>query len=228
VQALPGGRLVMENFSLRGLIQFAYGVRDFQMEGLPAWTDLVHYDVQAKAEGDFSVKQMEGPMLQALLEDRFQLRVHREIRQMPVYELSVAKSGVKMKATGPGECVPYDANAAPPVVHLSGAGGLPVFCGYPTNRVTGSNRTLDGAGVSAAVLIANLSRLAVDRSIIDKTGLDAGYDVHLEWAADALADDAGGTSIFTALQEQLGLKLEAAKGPVEVLVIDSVKRASPN
>jgi uncharacterized protein (TIGR03435 family) len=228
VQALPGGRLAMENFSLRGLILFAYGVRDFQLVGLPAWADLVHYDVQAKTEGDFSVSQMEGPMLQALLEDRLQLRVHREIRQMAVYELSVAKSGLKMKATQQGACVPYDADAPPPVVHLSGAGGMPVFCGYPTNRATGSNRTLDGAGVSATVLIANLSRLAVDRSIIDKTGLDVGYDVHLEWAADALADDAGGTSIFTALQEQLGLKLEAAKGPVEVLVIDSVERASAN
>jgi uncharacterized protein (TIGR03435 family) len=70
--------------------------------------------------------------------------------------------------------------------------------------------------------------MAPDRAIIDKTGLDATYDVHLEWAADALADDAGGTSIFSALQEQLGLRLESAKGPVEVLVIDGVERASAN
>jgi uncharacterized protein (TIGR03435 family) len=227
VQALPGGRLVMENFSLRGLIQFAYGVRDFQLAGEPAWSGSVHYDVQAKAEGDFSVKQMEGPMLQALLADRFQLLVHRETRQLPVYELSVARGGVKMKTTAPAECVPYDADAAPPAASAPNA-PHPIYCGYPKAGATGTNRTLDGAGVSIAGLIANLSRLAVDRAIIDKTGLDATYDVHLEWAADPLADDPGGASIFAALQEQLGLKLESAKGPVEVLVIDRVERASPN
>jgi uncharacterized protein (TIGR03435 family) len=227
VQALPGGRLVMENFSLRGLIQFAYGVRDFQLVGEPAWIGAAHYDVQAKAEGDFSVNQMEGPMLQALLADRFQLRVHRETRRLPVYELSVAKGGVKMRPTAPGACVPYDANAAPPAAPAPGAPRT-VYCGYPKAGVTGTDRTLDGAVVSIAGLIANLSRLAADRAIIDKTGLDATYDVHLEWAADALVDDAGGTSIFVALQEQLGLKLESAKGPVEVLVIDGVERASGN
>jgi uncharacterized protein (TIGR03435 family) len=227
VQALPGGRLEMRNFSLRGLIQFAYGLKAFQVVGEPAWIGATHYDVQAKSEGDFSVNQMEGPMLRALLEDRFQLRVHRETRQMPVYELSVAKGGVKMRVTAAGGCVPYDANATPPAAPAPGAPRIN-YCGYPKTGVTGTNRTLDGTGVSVAVLIANLSRLAVDRAIIDKTGLDASYDLYLEWAADALADDAGGASIFAALQEQLGLKLESAKGPVEVLVIDGVERASAN
>ena len=92
--------------------------------------------------------------------------------------------------------------------------------------MTGTN--LEGEGFSIAGLIAILSRLAVDRAIVDKTGLDGTYNVHLEWAADALADDAGRTSIFSALQEQLGLKLESAKGPVEVLVVDGVERASAN
>jgi uncharacterized protein (TIGR03435 family) len=216
----------MENFSLRGLIQFAYGVRDFQLIGEPAWIGSAQYDIQAKAEADVSVKQMEGPMLQALLEDRFHLQVHRETRQLPVYELSVAKGGVKMKATEPGECVPYDVDATPPAAPAPGAPRT-VYCGYPKAGVAGTNRTLDGAGVTIAGPIANLSRLAVDRAIIDRTGLDAGYDLHLEWAADALADGAG-TSIFTALQEQLGLKLESAKGPVKVLVIDRVERASAN
>ncbi len=217
----------MENFSLRGLIQFAYGVKDFQLTGAPAWLGTAHYDVQAKADGDFSVNQMEGPMLQALLADRFQLRVHRATRQMPVYELSVAKGGAKMKATAAGACVPYDAHATPPAAP---APGVPrtIYCGYPKAGVAGTNRTLDGAGVSVGGLIANLSRLAADRAIIDKTGLDGAYDVHLEWTADALADDAGGMSIFSALQDQLGLKLESAKGPVEVLVIDRVETPSAN
>jgi uncharacterized protein (TIGR03435 family) len=227
VQALPGGRLVMRNFSLRGLIQFAYGVKAFQIAGESAWTGSVYYDIQARTEGDFSVNQMEGPMLRALLEERFQLRVHRETRQLPVYELSIAKGGLKMLVTVAGECVPYDANAAPLAAPTPGAPRIN-YCGYPKAGVTGTNRTLDGAEVSIGVLIANLSRLAVDRAIVDKTGLDATYDVHLEWAADALADDAGGTSIFSALQEQLGLKLESVKRPVEVLVIDGVERASAN
>jgi uncharacterized protein (TIGR03435 family) len=145
VQALPGGRLVMENFSLRGLIQFAYGVKAFQITGEPAWIGAAHYDVQAKSDGDFSVNQMEGPMLQALLADRFQLRVHRETRQMPVYELSAARGGVKMRRTAPGECVPYDANATPPAAPAPGGPRIN-YCGYPKAGVTGTSRTLDGAG----------------------------------------------------------------------------------
>ena len=162
-----------------GLIQFAYGVRDFQLAGEPAWIGSAHQDIQAKAEGDVPVKQMEGPMLQALPADRFQLRVHREMRQLPVYELSVAKGGLKMKATQQGECVPYDVDATPPAAP---APGVPrtVYCGYPKAGVTGSNRTLDGACVTITGLIANLSRLAVDRAIIDKTGLGGTFDLHLE------------------------------------------------
>jgi uncharacterized protein (TIGR03435 family) len=166
-------------------------------------------------------------MLQALLADRFQLRVHRETRQMAMYELSVAKGSLKMRVTAADGCVPYDANATPPSAPAPGAPRIN-YCGYPKAGVAGTSRTLDGAGVSIGVLIANLSRLAVDRAIIDKTGLDAAYNVHLEWAADALAEDVGGASIFSALQEQLGLKLESAKGPVEVLAVDQVERASAN
>src|SRR5881394_3696404 len=87
LQALQG-RLTMTNLTLRRLILIAYGVQDYQLSGDPSWIGSEHYDVQAKADGKTSVQQMEGPMLQALLEDRFKMRLHRETRQLPVYELA--------------------------------------------------------------------------------------------------------------------------------------------
>jgi uncharacterized protein (TIGR03435 family) len=228
IQALPG-RLVLTNFAVRQLILSAYGVQDFQLLGDPSWIASDHYDVQAKASGNTSVKEMEGPMLRALLEDRFHLALHRETRQLPVYELTVAKAGVKMQVTSEGGCTPYDTEATPPPPPAPGA-VRPTFCGYPRMASAGLNRTLDGAGVSTAVLAGNLSR-SERRPILDKTGLKEKYDVHLRWAVDAPSDSTENPtapSIFTAVQEQLGLKLESTKGPVEVLVIDRIEKPSAN
>jgi len=223
----------MDNFSLRLLIQFAHGVKDFQISGDPPWIGSDHYDIQAKAEGNASVKQMEGPMLQALLADRFQLTLHRETRQLPVYELTVVKGGVKLQLTRQGDCTPYSVDSPPPPP-TAGA-SRPIFCGYPRMGSDGLNRTLEGAGVSMAVLAANLSRSELHRKILDRTGLTGTFDVYLKWTIDSpagpaspgISDDPTGPSVFTALQE-LGLKLESAKGPVEVLVIDRVEKPSAN
>jgi uncharacterized protein (TIGR03435 family) len=179
-------------------------------------------------------------MLQVLLEDRFKLKVHREIRELPVYELTVAKGGLKMQQS---KCTP---GPPPPQENRPPGRGLQVAgCGSLLGGVNGLNRTENGIGTeipSLLTFLANLTR----REVIDKTGLTGRFDLHLEWAPDeamtappdplrpddptkpAPSATAGGASIFAAIQEQLGLKLESTKGPAEVLVIDHVEKPTEN
>jgi uncharacterized protein (TIGR03435 family) len=237
VQAVQG-RLIMTNLVLRRLVLSAYGVQDYQLLGDPSWTGSERYDIQAKADGNPTVQQMEGPMLQVLLEDRFKLTLHRETRQLAVYELAIGKGDPKLQPSKEGSCTPYSVNSPPPPP----TPGEPpsTFCGLRLT-VDGLNRTLDGKGVTMAVLATNLSRTynsTLGRNVIDVTGLTGTFDVHLKWAVEspmgqagtgnALSSESDSLSIFTALQEQLGLKLKSAKGPVEVLVIDHIEKPSAN
>jgi|SRR5215471_8724068 len=237
LQAIPG-RLRMTNLALRRLILNAYDVQDYQLLRDPPWIASEHYDIQATAAGDTSVRQMEGAMLQVLLEDRFKLSLHRETRQLPVYELTVGKGGAKLQPSREGSCTPYPVDSAPPTPPTPGQKN---FCGLHLS-VNGLTRELDGRGVTMAVLAASLSRTYnsdLGRNVIDKTGLPGTFDLHLKWAIRPLAaqanpgaatpaDDSSGPSLFNALQDQLGLRLEPAKGPVEVLVIDHVEKPSAN
>ena len=182
VQAVPG-RLLMQNFSVRALILLAYGVADYQMSGGPSWIASDHYNLQAVAQGSATVQQMEGPMLQALLEDRFKLTIHRELKQLPVYELTLGKGDGKLQPSKEGNCIPYSIDSPPPAAAQSAP--RPVFCGFPRLSSNGLNQTLDGAGISIAELAASLSRSQLHRPIIDKTGLTGTFDVHLEWTTDA-------------------------------------------
>lgn len=229
----------MTNLALRRLILIAYGVQDYQLSGDPPWAASEHYDIQAKADGSTSVQQMEGPMLQALLEDRFKMVLHRETRQLPVYELTVVSGGAKVQPSKDGSCIPYSVDS-PPLPAPAAGEPRPTFCGLRM-VVEGLNRTLEGKGVSMAVLATNLSRTynsALGRNVIDSTGLTGIFDIHLKWAIDDLTGAVGpgtaapsdptGPSIFTAMQEQLGLKLKPGKGPVEVLVIDHIEKPSSN
>lgn len=228
----------MTNLALRRLILIAYGIQDHQLLGVPPWIDSEHYDIQAKAGGNTTVQQMEGPLLQDLLRERFKLMLHREMRQLPVYELAVAKGAAKLQSSKDGSCTPYSLDSPPPPP-TQGEPRTP-FCGLHSG-VDGLNRTLDGKGVTMTALATNLSRTynsLLGRNVIDRTGLTGTFDIHLTWAMDPLtaSADAGaapppdvtGPSIVTALREQLGLKLESARGPVEVLVIDHVERPSAN
>jgi uncharacterized protein (TIGR03435 family) len=239
LQATPG-RLVMTNLALRRLILIAYDVKDYQLAGDPGWLDSGHYDIEAKADGNPSVREMEGPMLQVLLEERFNLALHRETRQLPVYKLSVGKSGPKFQPSRAGSCTPY-VTEAPPATTRQGE-PLPNFCGFRRTAADGLNRILDGRGVTMAALATTLSRTYVStlgRNVVDGTGLTGAFDIYLKWAMDpaegpptgaggATLPDLTGPSIFTALEEQLGLKLESTKGPVEVLVIDHIEKPSGN
>jgi bla regulator protein blaR1 len=220
----PGGRLSAKNASLRMLIGWAYDIRDYQISGGPGWVGANKYNVEAKPETGVSIPP--GPngaarvrlMTQSLLAGRFKLNVHRETRQGPVYELVVGKGGPKLKEA---------AKAG-----LFTSQGLQLGRGQVTGRA---------ARVSQ---LANRLSQEVGRPVFDRTGLAATYDFSLKWTPDpvvqlgivqlgkgpdpATLPDTDGPSIFTALQEQLGLKLQPAKGPVEILIIDHAEKPDAN
>lgn len=180
------------------------------------------FDVAAKADGNASVERM-SQMLQALLADRFQLKAHRETRQLPVYVLLTGKNGTKMPESREGGCFVPGSDKPPEVVK---SGQRPTPCGgffFERDR-------LDGGRVYMQQLAGALSN-QLRRPVVDKTGLTGTYDVHLRWTPDESQPgdtDSSDPSLFTAIEEQLGLKLESQKGPVETLVIDHAEKPSEN
>jgi uncharacterized protein (TIGR03435 family) len=235
------GTMKLDNRPLWHLIKMAYAVMDFQIAGAPEWVNSEGFDIVAKAEGGLSAGRM-LLALRALLEDRFQLKVHREIREGPVFVLTVAKSGLRLQQWKDGSCfLPDQAHFEQPV---PGQKRLPM-CDIRTG-MSGPNRILtatgakisipDTDGVAIPPFVFYLSQI-LNRTVIDKTGLTGMFDFNLEFAPDEVtpgitasgdASDPVGPSIFAALQEQLGLKVEAGKGPVEVLVIDHVAKPAEN
>jgi uncharacterized protein (TIGR03435 family) len=232
------GTLIAQNINLRFIIRVAYGVRSFEVLGGPGWIDSDTFDITAKTKTADDGAKTPPPripemfaMLQPLLEDRFKLKTHRETRELPVYLLTAAKGGLKMK---PRDCPQFTDDNPPP----------PGPCNPMGTRggTNGTNRTLEGTAATMEGLIMTIAN-TTRREIIDKTGLTGRFDFHLEWAPDeAMAassdfnestrpvplNNASGPSLFTALQEQLGLKLESDKVPVQVLVIDHVERPEAN
>jgi len=235
------GRLRVNCTTVKGLINQAYllfangrfrvGLRP-PIEGGPAWINSEHYEINAKAEGSVSPVMMNGPMLQALLEDRFKLRVHRETRDVPVYTLTVAKDGLKLQPFKEGSCTPVDRSQFAPFSGPPSQDQIDKNC-HARGTKDGLNLKVDAQGMT----IDEFSKIFLDthtlgRPVINKADIAGRFDFHLEYAPEnrgVPADEVGGgPSIFTALQEQLGLKLESAKGPGEFFVIDSVERPSEN
>jgi uncharacterized protein (TIGR03435 family) len=232
--------LLAAPYPMAGLIQRAYGRLGMGVPlalgsalpvlGGPKWIYSDSYVVNAKAPDQTSEKTMEGPMLQALLEDRFKLKIHRETRQVPVYALTVAKGGPRLKAADKS-CIPVSTRPVPP---------LPPgkrYCDDYVGARKGPNTTLK-ADASTLDYVCKLLGLMLDRPVIDKTGIPGKFSVYLEFAVDQAtpgalefkappSDEPPGPSIFTVVQ-QLGLKLEPAKGPREFLVIDHAERPSEN
>ena len=238
-QVQPGGRVVISGVSVRDMMTLAYRVRDFQITGGPSWLETDRWDIEARAEeGSFSPPtsppdpNTPDPMsirLQSLLEDRFQLKIHHETKELPIYELSVLKGGSKIKLSEDQTFpIPGQAGSPPPQPGAVPRGGL--------RRNPGN---ITAAAVPLSVLAMALSQ-QLGRPIVDKTGLQGLYDLKLQWTPDSQPSgvrDAGvpapppdqdGPSIFTALQEQLGLKLDSAKGPVDIIVVDSAQKPSEN
>jgi uncharacterized protein (TIGR03435 family) len=237
------GRFNATGMTLKFLITMAYDVKDFQVSGGPGWVNAERYDIDAK-EPDSIAQELEklpreqrstlaDSMLQSLLADRFQLKVTRGTKELPAYALVVAKNGPKLQ-----EAKPVVAPAEAP----SGPGGHPHG---PMMRM--GRGELNGQGVGLGFLASVLSQ-QLGRQVLDQTGLKGNYDLALKWTPEqgegmmmggpppgggpppdgAPPPDASGPSIFTALQEQIGLRLEATKAPAEVLTIDHVEKPSEN
>lgn len=195
------GTLTFRNVTLRSCVVWAYDVRDFQISGGPGWLSSTRYDINAKAGapvGDPGLRKM----LRALLADRFHLQLHQEMRQLPVYALIPAKNGTKLKPAAGHE-----------------AGDMKVGAG-----------TLDFHNVTMPEFAERLSvrPLAVDRPVLDQTGMSGGYDFSLRFADNigslkgALEDidRNGGISLFAVIQDQMGVKLDPRKMPLPALVIE--------
>jgi uncharacterized protein (TIGR03435 family) len=230
IRTSEGGRINITNMTLKDMITLAYRIQPYQILGGPAWISTARYDISAKPEK--APKDGEVPlMLQALLKDRFQLMLQREPKDLPIYALVVArkddKLGPNLVESKEGVCVTPD-RSAPPVAGTQ-------YCGQQMI----SPKTLRATAVPIANIVPMLARL-LGRTVVDKTGLTGKYDISAEWTLDeaqlgglspevkAAASDASGPSIFTALQEQLGLKLESQKGPVEVFVVERAEKPSEN
>jgi uncharacterized protein (TIGR03435 family) len=231
------GRVSFSCYAVSDLIQSAYArwakgpnpQPAVKVLGLPGSSDSLLYDVEAKAEGNASVDQMWGPMMQVLLEDRFKLKIHRETRDLPAYAMVLAKGGLKVSPVAEDSCVVLDVNQ----LRLDQQPGAPFpkLCGRPVSGTKDGNLTLDVFGGNMKRLCELLSS-RLDRPVIDRTGTAGKFDFHLEFfplRAEIDPDSTlTGPSIFTALQRQLGLRLEATTAPVEVLMVDHVEQPSEN
>jgi uncharacterized protein (TIGR03435 family) len=189
--------IILTNVALRQCIEAAYGIQDPELVA-PDWLETARFDIQAKPPA-IHPKEYLHPMLKTLLEDRFKLSAHRETRTIPAYALVIGKDGLKIKEVEPGE-----------------------------GKTNTSGSRFAGTKVTMHRLAQFLSQM-LDRPVIDQTGTQGVFDIDLHFAweeltATAPKQPANGPSIFTALQEQLGLKLQSEKLPVEVVVVDHIER----
>ncbi len=244
----PGGRFNAVNVPLWDLIRQAYNLQRSQLVGGPDWLESARFDIVAKAEGDIPRAGPGSPpgplnfMMQDLLEDRFKLKAHRETREMPIYALVLARADEKpgqglRPSTVDCEAFRGRGRGGP------GPGGPPRAMFTPGERPTcgmmvGPGQVMAG-GIPISQLTVMLSQYT-QRIVVDRTGLKGNFDIDLTFTPDRMPQgppppgvqlppiDPNGPSIFTAIQEQLGLKLESERGPTEVLVIDHVERPTPD
>src|SRR5215467_7111884 len=229
LQRQPGGRLTATNMPLRPMITYAFQIAGYQLVGAPGWVDAARYDVVAKMEGNPpAVAPGAGvdPMqiaLQRLLADRFKLKVHHDSHEMDIYALVMLKPGTPGPALKPTtEDCAAAAKAAERGAPLTGPNAP--FCGSGVGP-----GTIRFGGLPGSQIARTLSILA-GRFVADRTGLTGSWDFNLKFAPEQrqaaggnAAGDSDLPSFFTAIQEQLGLKLEATRGPVDVVVIDNIE-----
>jgi uncharacterized protein (TIGR03435 family) len=221
------GRLTAENFLLRFLLLEAFQLRAHQLVGAPSWTDEARYDITATYPAGAVPQRDMHPMLQKLLADRFGLVTHRETRELPIYNLVLARSdgalGPRMRRSDT-DCEKW---LAEDPARLKGPR---TDCMTQTFRRSHTSRTQ-----SIPAILGPLQSLT-GRPVVDRTGLTGRFNMDLEWttSGDLSVNPGGdaaqgtGLSLFTALQEQLGLKLEPGRGPFEVVVVDKIERPTPD
>jgi uncharacterized protein (TIGR03435 family) len=245
IRRQPGGSFSISNMPLRTIIQFAYQMRPFQVEGTPDWAASTRYGVAAKAGRDLPMTppgtvSEDMLMLRSLLAERFKLEVRFETREMPIYELRLARNDGRL---GPALSVTTtDCQAL--MKSVMGRGGPPPPPS-PTERMQCGMRIGPGrmsAGSFPMSEFANTLAGLVQRTVVDRTGLTGNYDAELTFTMEQMPGPGGAPlvppggaappvdpnapSIFTALQEQLGLKLESARGPVQMLIVERVEQAT--
>ena len=224
----PGGRWTMSNMVIGGLIRSAYDTPVSELIGAPAWVESDPYDVQAKASGDVTPAQM-TTMLRQLLAERFKFAMHYETQERPVYALVVARADRRL---GPGlveskfDCEGINAaRRAGRTVDVQPPGNGAPVCGMSMRASTGP-LTISFGGMPLSRLVGSLGR-PDGRVVIDKTGLTANYEFTLTYSTRVDAND-GQPSVFTALEEQLGLKLVPDRAPLQVVVVDHIERPTPD
>ncbi len=220
----PGpGKYVARNTPLQLIVAQAYDIRAVHIVGAPPWLSSDLYEIQAVAEvtpdearssrtGTQPMFDRDRQRLQALLEERCNLKVHRETRELAIFTVNITKGGLKLQ---PPNCVTFDPNQPP-----AKGQPRPAYCGAAPYEQNGASFKVTANGVTMTRLLLQLSNFS-ERPLVDRTGYAPTFNATVEWNADE-------TNLLTALQEQLGLKLESSKGPIEVLVIDNVTRPSAN
>ncbi len=197
------GRLAAENVTPHNLLLYAFGMAETRLFGEPDWVSKEKFDVTAVTGTSIEFNRTTlQPYLQSLFADRFQLKYHREDREFPIFSLVVAKGGPRLTASP-----------------VEGASSTGIHANAGKNLLNAKNVTMKR--------LAEVLSQQSDRFVLDHTGLTGQYDFNLAWSSDLTSDDAQEPALFTAVQ-QLGLKLEPAKGPVEVVVIDHIERPTPN
>ena len=209
-------RLIEKNYTLKGLIAAAYDLNPKTISGEPGWANSEHYDIEAVTPGAVRPTHDEQmTMLRALLVERFGLKFHREKKEFSLYALEVAKGGPKLKAAASADTPP---TVGPGVV-------------YPQRIV------LPGRNATLGDLASLFQRAILDRPVVDETGVTGRYDFDLAWAPDETqfggdvpkaSETAPSLPLFEAIEQQMGLRLEAKRGMVDTLVVDSVEKPSGN
>lgn len=202
-----GGRLKITNEPVKLLIRAAFQLQNAQITGGPAWLETDRYDIEAKTgQSEKLAQEQVGPLLQSLLIERLALKYHREMRELPVLAL-----------------VSERAQAGPPKLKPATDGETSAM---NTHSASGKPQQLVAAATTLDTLASYIGN-RLGKVVVNQSGLSSSYDFTLEWTPDDAADSSL-PSLVTALHEQLGLKLEQQRRPVEVLVIDSLQRPSEN
>jgi uncharacterized protein (TIGR03435 family) len=247
--AITPGRLQFDCVSVRGLIRTAYGAvngmilaaRDISVVGGPSWLDTDVYNIAAKTDTRATTAEIMGPMLRSLLEDRFQLKVHKEPRETSVYELAISGAKLNLQAIKDGDCTPIDLTNLTLSPRRPGE-AMPKYCGGSRSKPNSTSMTVEFFGNTMEELAGRKLANYLDRPVVDKTGLTGRFNFQLEFvpqnqsgaviineqptAVLETAPDAGPT-IFQALAK-LGLRLSPSKSALDVLVVDHVERPSEN
>jgi uncharacterized protein (TIGR03435 family) len=250
-----GSSFVATNWTAKNLIEYAYNIKDDQLAGGPKWFESDSFDINAKIEDSFAQSLLKLPpeqhqeqvreMLQSLLAERFNLKITRQTKELPMYGLVVAKNGPKLtptKASPPPPGQPQRQQPPPPPGR-DGSLSVPSGC-FGCVMMGGGQIVASGVPISNLADALSMQQEIGGRVVLDKTGLNGNYDFALRWTPTfsgsggsgenpaigptAPPPDSSRPSLFTAIEEQLGLKLESTKGSVDIIVIDHIEEPSPN